>query len=168
MKKLTAVKQYLSLTTAVRSISNDCQTDEDAAVLIAEGLVKVNGKVIKDSYYALSPGEFTLQVGNAKAVECNNSCISEKFCPQLLKFANEKANITKLRNGEGLAKKFEDDDGDIFAYRLALAPPDFNGNALIACYHGFVNAKSGIGSILRGGPRATGTASGITECGAKV
>jgi len=163
MGKLTKIKHYLSIQTMVCAISDDCKTDEDAVALVEAGVVKVNGKVIKDRYYALTEGKFTLQIGQGK-VQDFATRIGRGYDDDLLRFTNKPRNLKRLREGQVLIKEFTDKDGDLCGYRFTLEPPNFDGKVLIACNYGHLKQRSSNFGISASLPPS----SGITECGARV
>lgn len=158
--EITEVVHFMSLTTIVRTLNEDCQTDEDAAALIADGLVKVNDQPVTDTFYALCNGRTVIDVAGREF-----KCIitkSGKHTKKLLHRANLPATLKRLREGRVVTVHIKSPNHVGWHYRLMLEPPKFDGAKVMACYYGYTSSQGRLSPLI------VDLASGVTECGARV
>lgn len=160
-REITKIECFISIRTLIRTVCDECPTDEDAIAFIEEGLVKINEKVIMDPYYGVN-GRFRVQINNVDRYYIFNKHAGNTMQKHLLVFANKPENLRRLREGEVLVYENITKKYGLRGFHISIAPPDFSGSVLTACYFGFTTGPG------RHGYWGTSIPQAITECGTRV
>lgn len=162
--KFAKVLFFCSIRTVVCHLFPDhAPGDEDAAALVAEGLVRVNGAVVDDPFHGVSKGLAKVELAgrNKNSIVTLGDRDDEKM---ILRFANRQANRGKLEDGEVLALKMGKTNIQLpGTWFVSAVPPKFSGPEVCACWSGGAvrdNPVTGY-DLLRNPGRATG----MSECG---